>query len=491
MSTRNPWVVWCFFIAGLGSPCTAQHSETFGVTGMEQEIWKFLAEAIESTWCSEQGARAIQTHLESHGLPWSVEAAWSIEGLTAEEQRWLIDSATWRDWVQRRVTSNHGVSLPWSVSVTREANYAVHSRTSIHEFRSRVGGLRMRMRHHDTLQTGGSWSQTQRGWHWVVGDHGLSWGHGLTVPRADMFGLSLFLGDAELRLHNPPRGLIHSDFEGGLRGVALEHESRMTKVGVTFGKGHLGALALGTFQRQEWGWTLFKEGRGVSFGPHWTARFGSMNMQCAGAFSNEGAMALRASCRVARSRSWVTQSALDVARQGPAWTASLRGYATWLDPQSGKGLQVRWRRRSPRAWDVRVKSIPGKHAFLNWSFVGDGQSSMLGIHATTRELRCTWWLGRGTNGSWSQARHVECVWRMDEGFSAGFVGMSGRGDVSDAFVMVPALDARRWSRLPHHGQRMGLWCAKRHEGHGWTFQWTWSPSQQETFRCAMRWRWDA
>ena len=192
-----------------------------------------------------------------------------------------------------------------------------------------------------------------------------------------------------------------------------------------------------------------------------------------------------------RSRSWVTQSALDVARQGPAWTASLRGYGTWLDPQSGKGLQVRWRRRGPCAWDVRVKGIPGKHAFLNWSFVGDGQSSMLGIHATTRELRCTWWLGRGTNGSWSQAHHVECVWRMDEGFSAGFVGMAGRGDVSDAFVMVPALDARRWSRLPHHGQRMGLWCAKRHEGHGWTLQWTWSPSQQETFRCAMRWRWDA
>ena len=102
-----------------------------------------------------------------------------------------------------------------------------------------------------------------------------------------------------------------------------------------------------------------------------------------------------------------------------------------------------------------------------------------------------WWLGRGTDGSWSQARHVECVWRMDEGFSAGFVGMAGRGDVSDAFVMVPALDARRWSRLPHHGQRMGLWCANRHEGHGWTLQWTWSPSQQETFRCAMRWRWDA
>ena len=176
-------------------------------------------------------------------------------------------------------------------------------------------------------------------------------------------------------------------------------------------------------------------------------------------------------------RSWVTQSALDVARQGPAWTASLRGYATWLDPQSGKGLQVRWRRRGSRAWDFRVKGIPGKHAFLNWSFVGDGQTSMLGIHATTRELRCTWWLGRGTDGAWSQARHVECVWRMDEGVFCGICGHGRARGCLRCLCVVPTLDARRWSRLPHHGQRMGLWCAKRHEGHGWTFQWTWSPSQ--------------
>ena len=491
MSMRNPWAMWCFVIASLGSPCGAQHPEDWGGTGTEQEIWKFLAEAVESTSCSEQGARAIQTHLESHGLPWSVEAAWSIEGLTVEEQRWLIDSAAWRDWVDRRVTSNRGDPLPVSVSVTRENKHAEQRWTSIHEFRSRVGGLRMRMRHHDYLQTGGSWSQTKRGWHWIVGDHGLSWGHGLTVPRADMFGLSLFLGDAELRLHNPPRGLIHSEFEGGLRGVVLGHESRTRKLGVTLGKDHLGALALRAFRRQEWGWTLFKKDRGVSFGPHWTARFGAVNMQCAGAISNDGMLALRASWRVARSRSWVTQSAVDVGRRGREWTALFRGYATWLDPQSGKGLQVRWRRRGPSVWDVRAKGIPGKHAFLNWSFVGDGQSTMLGIHATTKELRCTWWLGRSTTGLWSQARHVELVCRMNEGWSAGFVGMAGRGDVSDAFVMVPALDARRWSRLPHEGQRMGLWCAKKHEGRGWTVQWTWSPSQQETFRCALRWRWDA
>ena len=458
---------------------------------MEQEIWKFLSVAIESARCSEQGAMAIQAHLESHGLPWSVEAAWFIEGLTVEEQRWLVDSATWREWVQRRVTSNRGDPLPLSASVTHETRYAAQGLTSIHEFRTRAGGLRMRLRHQDTLQTGGSWSRSKRSWHWVVGDHGLTWGHGLTLPRADMFGLSLFLGDSELRLHNPPRGLTHSDFEGGLRGVVLERESRITKVGVTLGTGHVGALALGTFQRQEWGWTLFKEGSGVSFGPHWTARFGAINLQCAGAFSNEGAMTLRASWRMAHSRSWVTQSALDAERQGQTWTALLRGYATWLDPQSGKGLQVRWRRRGPRDWDVRAKGIPGKHAFLNWSFVGDGQATMLGIHAKTEGLRCTWWLGRSTTGLWSQARHVECAWRMNEGWSAGFVGMAGRGDVSDAFVMVPSLDARRWSRLPHEGQRMGLWCAKKHKGHGWTVQWTWSPSQQETFRCALRWRWDA
>jgi len=491
MSPRKTWVVWCLAIAGLGSTCTAQHPEDWGVTGMEQEIWRFLAEAIESTRCSEQGAMAIQAHLESHGLPWSVEAAWSIEGLTEEEQHWLIDSATWRDWVQRKATSKRGEALPVSFSATRENRHTLNGHTSIHEFRSRTGGLRMRMRHQDTLQTGGSWSHSRRGWHWVVGDHGLAWGHGLTVPRADMFGLALFLGDAEMRLQNPPRGLIHSNFQGGLRGVALERTRRKTTVGVTCGKRHLGALVLGTFQQQQFGWTLFKEGAGWSLGPHWTARFGSLNVQCAGALSNEGILTFRTSWRLARSKSWVTQSALDLERQGQTWVALFRGYATWLDPQSGKGLQLRWRRTGRQTWDVRAKGIPGKDALLNWSFVGDEQSTMLGFHASTKDLRFTWWLGRSVLGSWLQARHVEGIWRVSEKFSAGFVGMEGRGEVSDAFVMVPALDARRWSRLPQHGQRMGLWCTKKRQGHVWTAQWTWSPSQQETFRCAMRWRWDA
>ena len=62
---------------------------------------------------------------------------------------------------------------------------------------------------------------------------------------------------------------------------------------------------------------------------------------------------------------------------------------------------------------------------------------------------------------------------------------------ASAFVMVPNLDAKRWSRLPHQGQRMGLWLSSKKERHAWTMQWTWSPSQQETFRCALRWRWDA
>ena len=483
--------VLCLLLAGHMRPCTGQHALSWGVSAMEQEISNFLAEAIESTRCSEQGAGAIQRHLESHGLPWSVEAAWSIEGLTVEEQRWLIDSETWRDWVQRRVTSREKGGLPVGFSATRENRLTLNGQTSMHEFRLRAGGLRMRFRHQGTPQAGGSWSQSRRGWHWVVGDHGLAWGHGLTLPRPDMFGLALFLGDAEMRLHNPPRGLIHSDFEGGLRGMALARQLRHAEVGLTFGQRHLGALVLSTLRRHELGWTLFKEGDDVSFGPHWTARFGASHVQCAGAHSNDGELGLRASWRFARSRSWVTQSAIDLERRNESWTALFRGYATWLDPQTGRGVQVRWRRRDTRTWDVRAKGIPGKRALLNWSFVGDGESTMLGVHAMSKSLRCAWWVGRGTDGSWSQARHVEGAWRLNEVFSAGFVGMEGRGDVSDAFVMVPALDARRWSRLPQQGQRMGLWCTMSQKAHALTAQWTWSPSQQETFRCALRWRWDA
>ena len=485
------WAALCVVMSSLWWPCAAQEAMDWGVSLREQEIWKFLSEAVESTRCSEQGARAIQAHLESHGLPWSVEAAWNIEGLSKEEQRWLIGTETWRKWVERRVASNQEGPIPWSFSATRESRHVLGGQVSIHEFRSRAGGLRVRFRHQDSLQVGGSWMQSRGGWHGAVGDHGLAWGHGLTVPRADMFGLALFLGDAEMRMHNPPRGLIHSDFEGGLRGLALERQSRRTKLGVTLGTGHLGALVMSTFRQHEWGWTLYKTGSDLSFGPHWTAQIGAMHIQCAGALFNDGTAAFRTSWRLARSRSWVTQAALDMERREEQWMALFRGYATWMDPQSGKGLQVRWRRRGPRTWDVRAKGVPSKGAFWNWSFVGNEETTLVGVHAKAKGLRCTWWLGCALDGSWSEARHVESVWRVNDRCSVGFVGMEGRGEVSDAFVMVPALDSRRWSRLPPRGQRMGLWCAMKHEGHGWTTQWTWSPSQQEAFRCALRWRWDA
>ena len=492
--TRRPWQwVWAsLMVAFSGSNCLSQLDMEWGVSRVEQEIWKFLAEAIEEARCSEEGARAIHAHLLSHGLPWSVEVVWSIDGLTPKERLWLVESEEWRQWVSRKVHSTtQGDNVPKTLSVTRERRQSSMDRASILELRSRVGGLRLRARHQDTLQLGGSWVFSREGLRAVIGDHGLAWGHGLTVPRADMFGLSLFLGDAEMQLHNPPRGLIHSNVEGGFRGLALERHERHARLGFTCGRNHLGALVARTQGNHEVGWTMFKHGWRFALGPHWTARLGPLHVQCAGAISDGGVVGVRASWRWAHSSSWMTQAALDVEHASSTWLLGFRGYATWLDPQTGAGVQVRLRRHGSGRWDVRAKGIPERHTAWNWSFVGNEQSTMVGVHAVTQGLRCVWWLGRDVSGRWSQARHVEVVWHVKEVFSIGLLGMEGQGDVSSAFVMVPNLDAKRWSRLPHQGQRMGLWLSSKKERHAWTMQWTWSPSQQETFRCALRWRWDA
>ena len=235
----------------------------------------------------------------------------------------------------------------------------------------------MRLRHQDSLQTGGSWMQSRGGWHGVVGDHGLAWGHGLTVPRADMFGLALFLGDAEMRMHNPPRGLIHSDFEGGLRGLALERQSRMTKVGVTLGTGHLGALVMSTFRQQEWGWTLYKTG-GVSFGPHWTARIRRHAHPMRGCLFNDGTMALQSVLALGAFEILGDTSGLGHG----ATRRTVDGVVSRLRHLDGPAI---WERPAGSLAPKRASNVgrPSqgcsvKHAFLNWSFVGDGQSTLLG-----------------------------------------------------------------------------------------------------------------
>ena len=72
----------------------------------------------------------------------------------------------------------------------------------------------------------------------------------------------------------------------------------------------------------------------------------------------------------------------------------------------------------------------------------------------------------------------------------GLVAMEGQGRVTGAYAMVPNLDGRIWSLVPREWGRMGIWFSQKKSNRSWVSQWTWSPSQQETFRCALRWRWE-
>ena len=105
-----------------------------------------------------------------------------------------MQSETWNAWVQR-----HEAWLPTakkrpSFHLTGTSKFRESGLARSHEVRLRWGGFRTRLHVEDTLSWGGSWSGQSEGWTWVAGNHQVGWGHGLTLPRADAFGLALFVG---------------------------------------------------------------------------------------------------------------------------------------------------------------------------------------------------------------------------------------------------------------------------------------------------------
>ena len=259
-----------------------------GTTLFEYEVWRFLSQAVEEGRCSVHGATAIQSHLDVAGCPTALEEPWAIQGLTPNERDWLIHSAKWRNWV---VQSNQRPNRPTphsTISVTSQHGFGLNSHREIHELRATGGGGRLRLRLEESIRAGGSWTRSHRNWVFVAGNHAVGWGHGLTLPRADMFGFALFLGDAEMRLSSSPRGLTHAELTGALSGLAVEHNANSYRVGLTTGINHLGALIQKSWLEQDWSVTCFRAENSMSIGTEWSRVKGPMNAQFAVAFSNAG-----------------------------------------------------------------------------------------------------------------------------------------------------------------------------------------------------------
>ena len=165
-------------------------------------------------------------------------------------------------------------------------------------------------------------------------------------------------------------------------------------------------------------------------------------------------------------------------------------FSTWQHPEHGGLVQTRVRIRGGEDWDVRFQGQPHKRSVWRWSMGGTHESLMGGIHLRHEALKASWWVGRDRSGERSFARHVEGAWG-DGRRQWGVFALDGQGDWRGPYVMVRALDGRVWSRTPSTGWRMGVWVTQHGAREGsWTAQCSWSPSQQETFRCAWRWRWE-
>ena len=173
----------------------------------------------------------------------------------------------------------------------------------------------------------------------------------------------------------------------------------------------------------------------------------------------------------------------------------MQGFATWVQPQSGAMVQMRVRRLEQGEWDLRLKGRPSKHHPWTWSLHNANHHTSGGLHVRMSWGQASWWVGRAS-GQWAQARHLQLRGKttsrtnVPHTWSWGGTVMDGQGVVG-AYALVPRLDGRMWSPLPKSGTRMGIWVSRGAGRMRWTVHATWAPSQQETFRCAWRCRWEA
>lgn len=452
------------------------------------EVWRHVSAAVEQGWLSQAGAESVLRHIQEEGWPVSPEEAWRIEGLSELEREWLIHSEAWRSWVLRHEAWQPAQKKTPSFVGTSAWKFKETGSVLTHDVRLKWGEMRGGVSIEDSVVWSGSWSRRVNGWTCVLGDHQVGWGHGLTLPRADAFGLALFVGGSEVRLPFAPRGLYHARFEGGLGGLALEHRGSSWTHGITASGRHMGWMTQ-RHQTTTWGLSAFCEEDDVKVGVDWTGQKGSMDWQWAGAWTLEQGWRIRASLRWARGTTWVAQGAYEGGVRGE--DGQWRVFSTWQHPESRGLVQMRLRCRTAQDWDVRFQGQPFKGSAWRWSTWGTPSEFMCGLHLRKKALKSAWWLGRDRSGNFAYARHVEGAWGPKKDVQWGLFAMDGHGDWRGAYVMVRALDGRVWSRTPGTGWRLGVWVTQKVSREGtWTAQCTWSPSQQEAFRCAWRWRWE-
>ena len=178
MTGTRRWV-WTMLLVGIGT-AGAQESAIESLHFWSFSSW--LLDAVEEGALSETSATQVARFLDTEGLPWSVETAYRIPGLTPSEQAWLMASEAWLHQVLERRhsrASSRGFDAMWRGQIRPTAEHRSMMRI-------RTEGLRVQWDSFEQGSLSGSCSWKSGSSRWVLGAHQLMWGHGLTIPRASL-----------------------------------------------------------------------------------------------------------------------------------------------------------------------------------------------------------------------------------------------------------------------------------------------------------------
>ncbi len=178
-----------------------------------------------------------------------------------------------------------------------------------------------------------------------------------------------------------------------------------------------------------------------------------------------------------------------------------------LDPQDGVPMKERPSAIGHPPTALKACAFNGACPFKTGALPKSGPASSRPRHRLDEGISTftgTWhdghwrlsWMVTPWQGIRGQGRAVtwQSGWQQGQ-WRVGAMAMDGEGSPVTGYVSIAWLESRRWVRLPEDGARLSLWFEQKTKRLGRKGSWSghlfWSPSQQETFRCGLRWSWEA
>lgn len=454
---------------------------------------RWLAEGVEFGHLSSSSASQIANHLDLHGLPQTLEAAYAIPGLSEAELSWVMGSPQWLHWTTMpplpRQTSNLRFTCRHQVNQL-EGGPHTKGRSWL---RAQGHGLKVQVELNDSLSLAGSWSWRHAGTNLVLGAHQLMWGHGLTIPRTEPFAGSWYRGGAEMRLASNPVGLHTNGWSGAQSGVAWMQAHRRGGLGCSVSRHHWATWIQSDAGRMKLSTTTFMNAERLALGVEGRWVEGTWDVEWAHAHERVDST-WESLQRVAVRRAFSPQ----VLWQGVAWREGesweVNWFWTWRNPSRRSTLQCQIQGarepEKPTDWSMRWMFEPSRSS--SWKLRGlmDNQG-----HESSVRLKWGGWqwdggLRRGVDG-WS--RGVGCSFRGGSRKSVqwGWAWMDAEGQGLRSRVMWSSLDGVQWMTHREEGGRLMGWVQGKIDSN-WRVgtRLIWQASQQSTFRFEFQATWE-